>query len=109
MFCLFVLYSTEIFCRYYKISFIFLQAVESLRAVAAEHSTQDLETHFVPLVKRLAGGNRISYMIICCPGQLSESIMMNNRHANCEACRCHKPLTQTFFSNETLNIFLAQK
>ena len=32
------------------------QAVESLRTIAAEHSTQDLENHFVPLVKRLSQG-----------------------------------------------------
>ena len=37
------------------ISFI-LQAVDSLRTIAAEHSTQDLENHFVPLVKRLSQG-----------------------------------------------------
>lgn len=33
-----------------------LQAVESLRTIAAEHSSQDLENHFVPLVKRLSQG-----------------------------------------------------
>ncbi|NWW26116.1 2AAA phosphatase, partial [Falcunculus frontatus] len=32
------------------------KAVESLRAVSHEHSPPDLEGHFVPLVKRLAGG-----------------------------------------------------
>ena len=66
--------------------FIFVQAVESLRAVAAEHSTQDLETHFVPLVKRLAGGKRNIYSF-CCVGpnlwtrtvtQLPENMMMKN-------------------------------
>ena len=31
-------------------------AVESLRAIAAQHSQPDLENHFVPLVKRLAAG-----------------------------------------------------
>ncbi|NXA86503.1 2AAA phosphatase, partial [Melanocharis versteri] len=34
-----------------------LLAVESLRAVSHEHSPPDLEGHFVPLVKRLAGGD----------------------------------------------------
>ena len=29
------------------------QAVESLRTIAEQHSREDLETHFVPLVKRL--------------------------------------------------------
>ncbi len=33
------------------------KAVESLRAVAEEHSPADLEAHFVPLVKRLATGD----------------------------------------------------
>ncbi|XP_032297798.1 LOW QUALITY PROTEIN: serine/threonine-protein phosphatase 2A 65 kDa regulatory subunit A alpha isoform-like, partial [Coturnix japonica] len=33
------------------------KAVESLRAVSHEHSPADLEGHFVPLVKRLAGGD----------------------------------------------------
>ena len=33
------------------------KAVESLRAIADEHSPADLETHFVPLVKRLATGD----------------------------------------------------
>ena len=33
------------------------KAVESLRQIAAEHSPADLEAHFVPLVKRLAGGD----------------------------------------------------
>ena len=29
------------------------KAVESLRTIAEEHSPQDLEDHFVPMVKRL--------------------------------------------------------
>lgn len=33
------------------------KAVDSLRAVAQQHSSQDLETHFVPLVQRLAAGD----------------------------------------------------
>ncbi|XP_030330693.1 uncharacterized protein LOC115603155 [Strigops habroptila] len=33
------------------------KAVESLRAVSHEHAPPDLEAHFVPLVKRLAGGD----------------------------------------------------
>lgn len=33
------------------------KAVESLRAIAEEHSNADLESHFVPLVKRLATGD----------------------------------------------------
>ena len=32
------------------------KAAESLRTIAKEHSTADLEAHFVPLVKRLAKG-----------------------------------------------------
>ena len=32
------------------------KAVESLRTIAAQHSQADLENHFVPLVKRLSGG-----------------------------------------------------
>ena len=31
--------------------------MESLRKVAEEHSPADLEAHFVPLVKRLSGGD----------------------------------------------------
>ena len=30
--------------------------MDSLRAIASEHSSQDLENHFVPLVKRLSQG-----------------------------------------------------
>lgn len=33
------------------------KAVASLRAVAAHHTPQALEQHFVPLVQRLAGGD----------------------------------------------------
>lgn len=33
------------------------KAVESLRAIAAQHSPADLETHFVPMVLRLAAGD----------------------------------------------------
>ena len=32
------------------------KAVDSLRIIAEQHSQGDLENHFVPLVKRLAGG-----------------------------------------------------
>ena len=32
------------------------KAVDSLRNIAGQHSQSDLENHFVPLVKRLAGG-----------------------------------------------------
>ena len=37
------------------------KAVESLRQIAAEHSNEDLETYFIPLVKRLAQGNITLY------------------------------------------------
>ena len=33
------------------------KAVESLRIISGEHSSQDLESHLVPLVKRLASGD----------------------------------------------------
>ena len=33
------------------------KAVDSLRSIADEHSNTDLESHFVPLVKRLATGD----------------------------------------------------
>ena len=33
------------------------KAVESLRLLAPEHSNNDLEVHFVPMVKRLAQGD----------------------------------------------------
>ena len=32
------------------------KAVDSLRTIATQHSQSDLETYFVPLVKRLSGG-----------------------------------------------------
>ena len=42
------------------------KAVDSLRTIAAQHSTADLETHFVPLVKRLATGDWFtSRMSVC--------------------------------------------
>lgn len=34
------------------------KAVDSLRNVAAQHSSHDLENHFVPLVKRLSQGEK---------------------------------------------------
>ena len=37
------------------------KAQESLRTIAKEHSAADLETHFVPLVKRLAKGISTCY------------------------------------------------
>ena len=42
------------------------KAVESLRQIAGEHSNEDLETYFIPLVKRLAQGltftfNKLSF------------------------------------------------
>lgn len=33
------------------------KAVESLRTISSQHSVSDLETHFVPLIKRLASGD----------------------------------------------------
>ena len=33
------------------------KAVESLRTIATQHSPADLESHFVPLLKRLAAGD----------------------------------------------------
>jgi len=33
------------------------KAVDSLRLISQQHSVADLETHFVPLVKRLASGD----------------------------------------------------
>ncbi|XP_077985024.1 serine/threonine-protein phosphatase 2A 65 kDa regulatory subunit A beta isoform-like isoform X1 [Glandiceps talaboti] len=33
------------------------KAVDSLRKISTEHSSSDLESHFVPLVKRLSGGD----------------------------------------------------
>ena len=37
-------------------TFVREKAIESLRIVANDHSPQDLEEHFVPLLKRLASG-----------------------------------------------------
>lgn len=34
------------------------KAVDSLRLLAPEHSNSDLESHFVPMVKRLAQGKQ---------------------------------------------------
>ena len=31
------------------------KAVNSLKIIAGEHSPQDMEKHFIPLIKRLAG------------------------------------------------------
>ena len=42
------------------------KAVESLRAVSHEHSPADLEGHFVPLVKRLAGGDWLTSRTSAC-------------------------------------------
>ncbi len=44
-------------------TFVREKAIESLRIVAGDHSTQDLEQHFVPLVKRLALGKAHIYRI----------------------------------------------
>ena len=35
------------------------KAAESLKTIAKEHSSADLEAHFVPLVKRLAKGDKV--------------------------------------------------
>jgi len=40
------------------------KAVESLRAVAEHHSQENMEDHFVPMIKRLASGEITLYM--CC-------------------------------------------
>lgn len=37
------------------------KAVESLRIIAEQHSQAHLEAHFVPLLKRLAGGESMRY------------------------------------------------
>ena len=49
-------YSQTVAIEYLSITKLTLQAVESLRTIAADHSSQDLENHFVPLVKRLSQG-----------------------------------------------------
>lgn len=40
------------------------KAVDSLRRIAADHSVDDLENHFVPLVKRLAQGKIILLVFV---------------------------------------------
>ncbi|XP_052519490.1 serine/threonine-protein phosphatase 2A 65 kDa regulatory subunit A alpha isoform-like [Budorcas taxicolor] len=42
------------------------KAVESLRAISHEHSRSHLEDHFVPLVKRLVGGDLVNSRISAC-------------------------------------------
>ncbi|KAK2093299.1 Serine/threonine-protein phosphatase 2A regulatory subunit A alpha isoform [Saguinus oedipus] len=42
------------------------KAVESLRATSHEHSPSDLEVHFMPLVKQLAGGDRFTSQTLAC-------------------------------------------
>lgn len=37
-------------------TFVRDKAIESLKIVANDHSQNDLEQHFVPLIRRLAGG-----------------------------------------------------
>ncbi|KAK2093292.1 Serine/threonine-protein phosphatase 2A regulatory subunit A alpha isoform [Saguinus oedipus] len=42
------------------------KAVESLQAISHEHSPSDLEVHFVPLVKQLAGGDQFTSQTLAC-------------------------------------------
>ena len=42
------------------------KAVQSLRAISHEHSPSHLEDHFVPLVKRLVGGDLVNSRISAC-------------------------------------------
>ncbi|XP_061263792.1 serine/threonine-protein phosphatase 2A 65 kDa regulatory subunit A alpha isoform-like [Bos javanicus] len=42
------------------------KAVQSLRAISHEHSPSHLEDYFVPLVKRLVGGNLVNSRISAC-------------------------------------------
>ena len=39
------------------------KVVDSLWAISHEHSPSDLEAHFVPLVKRMAGGWRLVHLL----------------------------------------------
>lgn len=55
------------------------KAVESLRAVAQQHSPADLEKHFVPLVMRLAAGDWFTSRTSAC-GLFAVSI--NLTHSN---------------------------
>ncbi|NXR81620.1 2AAA phosphatase, partial [Pycnonotus jocosus] len=68
------------------------KAVESLRAVSHEHSPPDLEGHFVPLVKRLAGGDWFTsrtsacgLFSVCYP-RVSSPVKAELRH--CQQWKC---------------------
>ncbi|NWQ72195.1 2AAA phosphatase, partial [Neopipo cinnamomea] len=68
------------------------KAVESLRAVSHEHSPPDLEGHFVPLVKRLAGGDWFTsrtsacgLFSVCYP-RVSSPVKAELRQASCGSC-----------------------
>lgn len=67
------------------------KAVESLRNVAQQHSPADLETHFVPLVQRLAAGDWFTSRTSAC-GLFSVST--SNRQERivvffCAEIHCH--------------------
>lgn len=62
------------------------KAVDSLRAVAAQHSPQDLEAHFVPLVQRLAAGDWFTSRTSAC-GLFAVSwfLTRNKNHRICHS------------------------
>merc|ERR1712227_717114 len=74
------------------------KAVESLRAVAAEHSTGDLETHFVPLVKRLATGDWFTSrtsacgLFACCYPRVATSVKADLRSQFRNLCQDDTPM-----------------
>lgn len=76
------------------------KAVESLRAISSQHSPQDLEAHFVPLVQRLASGDWFTsrtsacgLFSVCYP-RVSAVVKADLRHHFRNLCQDDTPMVR---------------
>merc|ERR1711971_359328 len=76
------------------------KAVESLRTIAEQHSREDLETHFVPLVKRLSGGDWFTSrtsacgLFACCYPRVSAAVKSELRVLFRNLCQDDTPMVR---------------
>ncbi|XP_070201288.1 serine/threonine-protein phosphatase 2A 65 kDa regulatory subunit A alpha isoform-like isoform X2 [Littorina saxatilis] len=76
------------------------KAVDSLRNIAAQHSQADLENHFVPLVKRLAGGDWFTSrtsacgLFACCYPRVSTNVKAELRQHFRNLCGDDTPMVR---------------
>jgi serine/threonine-protein phosphatase 2A regulatory subunit A len=76
------------------------KAVESLRTIAEQHSREDLEAHFVPLVKRLSGGDWFTSrtsacgLFACCYPRVSAPVKSELRVLFRNLCQDDTPMVR---------------